>query len=1270
MSYFSIHNHSHFSNFRLRDSVNRPESIIDEAVKKGLSGICLTDHETVAGAVKFFDYYYENKDNLPNDFKVGVGNEIYLIDKDTLNKVENNESFRFYHFLLLAKNKNGFEFLKRQSSMAWGNSYYYKGMERVPTYFDELKDLMKNYKGDVIASSACLGGQLPQLILKLDMLEKNNEDTTNIKKEIHQFISYMKDVFGEDNFYIELQPSHNEEQIVVNNRLLSIAHAYNLKPIVSTDAHYLNKEQADFHEQYLTSQEGEREVKEFYATTYIFSYDELLEFFDKDTLEILINNTNYIKEQLEDIYFEQEIQIPVAHIPEYDRNKLFDNVDKEKYPYIHEMINSSHNIDRYYLHLTAEGFISHNEEMNDENLSRINTEYFEILSISKQLGQPMSSYFVLMKEFIDIMWTISIVGVSRGSAACYYTNYLLDIVQINPIKYDLPHWRFLTASRPELPDIDTDAESSKRKQILDLVKENYGSENVLNIGTYMTEGPRAASLTACRALGIDPDTSQNITNMLPNDKGVTWDLKDAFYGNEKKNRKPSQQLIKEVDNYPGLQDLMIQAQGLVSGRGQHASGVIVFPNGYVNQNSMMKTTGNKEITQFDAEDTVKMGGLKYDFLSINGLDRIRASMDLLLKDNKIEWQGSLKETYNKYFHPDVIDLESPEMYDLLYNGDIISAFQFETPTGRQTLEKVNARNFQEIAAANSLMRLSVENGEQPVDRYIRYKNNINAWEQDMINYGLNENERKILHKHLDLRYGVCDTQELLMILSMDENISNYNLTQANKLRKAIAKKDEKLQETQRRIFFESCTKNNVSAQMSNYVWYECFGLQMGYAFSLPHISGYSLILMIEMNIAYRYGSIYWKTANLNIESGLLGEDEKGTNYGTIARAVENFKSLILPPSLSNSDVGFTPDSKNNKILYGLKPIEGINIEAAQQIINNRPYESIKDFYIKNVENGILTDRKMITLIKSGLFDELNKDRKQIMINFISFIEKPKDKLTSVHIDKIKHKIPNRFKNELDIYNFRQKIKQLKTHDEIASEYMLNYHDKMDKYLTAKYNEDYYYDKNDKFIIEIKVFDKFYKKECNDLLEWLKTEEAVNIEASIRRQNYWVENCFGSIAKWEMESINSYISHHELDEYNLQRYFNVSNFYNMPEEPIIERWNKKWPVFKSYEIAGTVVDTNPNKGIVILITQYGTVQVRIGKGRFQYYNKKIMVGEGNNRVNIDDTWFKRGTNIFCVGYRRNNDFICNASNSNYEHAVMKIIGKNKEDVIVQSDKKRV
>ena len=434
--------------------------------------------------------------------------------------------------------------------------------------------------------------------------------------------------------------------------------------------------------------------------------------------------------------------------------------------------------------------------------------------------------------------------------------------------------------------------------------------------------------------------------------------------------------------------------------------------------------------------------------------------------------------------------------------------------------------------------------------------------------------------------------------------------------------------------------------------------------------------MIEMNIAKRYGAIFWKAACLTVDSGMVGDVEKGTNYGKTARALENFRDEILPPNVNSSDVGFYPDVKNNKIIYGLKPVSDINVTIAKQIIENRPYSSLNDFYEKNVTNGLLTDRKVVTLIKSGMFDDFEKDRRKLMIEYVSMINPYKEKLTMANVKKMFNKIPDeKFKKEKAFYEFNTMIKEMKNHEKLKELYMNNFHSECKKLTTNKFPEDYYYDNDGNFMIEHKVFTKYYNKEMNLLKSWLQSEEALRIEASDRRQAFWRRDCLGSVEQWEMESISFYINRHELEDYPLDQFFNISNFEDMPEEPEIVGWSngrggKKWPKLKKYQIAGTVVDNDPNKGIATLITQFGVVQVRVGKGKFQHYHKKIMVGEGKDRVNIDDTWFKRGTKLVCIGYRRHNDFYCNAKDSGFQHSIMRINGVEDGKLLVQQEKRKV
>ena len=441
---FLAHNHSDSSNMRLRDAINKVEDILDYSLELGLPGLAITDHEVLSSHVRAVRYLKDNKEKFGN-FKLGLGNEIYLVDKKDMEKrKENNEKIFFHHFLVLAKNQRGYMFLKKLSTRAWENSFFYKGLERTPTYYDDLNELIKGYEDDVIFSSACLGSPLSQLILQY-----HEDKSKQTKKEIHEFIKYFVDMVSKDNFYLELQPAikHDgsnsdvkQEQQIVNDMLLKLSKVYGLTPIVTTDAHYLNKKQAFAHKTYLQASNGEREIDSFYSTTYVMDREELLEYFDEELLDTLIENTHELMNKLEPISFKQQTQVPNIDIPEYIDRDLFKEYIN-KYPYISKYRSSKREMDRYYLHLIGEGMELHNQEFNETNLSRIEIELEQVWEISEKLDQALSSYFVLTQDVVKMMWEVSLVGVSRGSASCFYTNYLLEIVQINAIKYELPWWR-------------------------------------------------------------------------------------------------------------------------------------------------------------------------------------------------------------------------------------------------------------------------------------------------------------------------------------------------------------------------------------------------------------------------------------------------------------------------------------------------------------------------------------------------------------------------------------------------------------------------------------------------------------------------------------------------------------------------------------------------------------------------------------------------------------------------------------------------------------
>lgn len=229
-------------------------------------------------------------------------------------------------------------------------------------------------------------------------------------------------------------------------------------------------------------------------------------------------------------------------------------------------------------------------------------------------------------------------------------------------------------------------------------------------------------------------------------------------------------------------------------------------------------------------DKVYAGGLKEDLLTVEALDKIRCCMDLLVKNGHIEWQGSLRKTYNKYLHPDVLDYDSPEMWDMVGRGEIIDLFQFMTIIGKSAIDKIKPRSLVELATSSSVMRLMKPDGEQPIDTYVRYKDNINEWYDQMRKeYHLTEDEIHTLEKYLLEYHGLGATQEDVMLISMDENISNFDVKTSNLLRKGISKKNKQLQHEMKEMFFEKGKEIGTSDNMLNYVWDEVVGKQLGLA---------------------------------------------------------------------------------------------------------------------------------------------------------------------------------------------------------------------------------------------------------------------------------------------------------------------------------------------------------------------------------------------------------------------------------------------------------
>ena len=570
-TYFGIHNHTMYSNIRLLDCINRPKDLIDKAIELGLSGIAITDHECLSAHMEVNQYAKKLKEKNP-DFIIALGNEVYLVDK-------RENGIKYYHFILVAKDAIGHKALRELSSIAWYNSYVDRGMERVPITKEELAKIMSKYKGHVIASTACMGGELSTAAYNMAMAENVNDMASAgvFYQQIRDFIEYCVDIFGDD-FYIECAPSTAEDQCITNRKLYRIAQAYQIPMIVGTDAHYLTKNDRFVHKSYLNSKGGEREVDSFYEFAHLMTREEayvLLAscFGDPMIAETILNNSDRIKEKFSDYSLERKQMVPKVPVIDYPaflcETDFTGRWNKDwNFPTIDYLLCSDEIQERYWINECLNSLKEKNL-YTTEYLARIETEADVIKYIGEKLDDCLFAYFNTFKHYIDLFWECgSIVGPGRGSATGFLSNYLLGITQLDPIRWNLPYWRFLNKERAELPDIDIDLAPSKRPAIFEAIRRERGELGLIQVATFGTEGTKSAILTACRGYrsddypdGIDVDLAQYMSSLVPQERGFLWSINDVVYGNEEKDRKPVAPFIREVNNYPGLLDIIMSIEG-------------------------------------------------------------------------------------------------------------------------------------------------------------------------------------------------------------------------------------------------------------------------------------------------------------------------------------------------------------------------------------------------------------------------------------------------------------------------------------------------------------------------------------------------------------------------------------------------------------------------------------------------------------------------------------------------------------------------------------
>ena len=595
-------NHTQYSNLRLRDCIIKEDDLINYAIELGHEVVGITDHEAVCNAVKVEKIYKKIKKDHP-DFKVILGNEIYLCRNGLNASNFNKDVDKYYHFCLYARDSIGHKQIREISSRAWRRSYMARGMRRVPTYYQDLIDVIRANPGHVVGSTACLGGALGTQLLKYR--ETKNEA---LYEKIIAWCEQMVWIFGEENFFLELQPAANREQKYVNRMLIDIANTYHFRYIITTDSHYLRKEDKPIHKAYLNSQNGDREVDDFYATTYMMNTQELESFMDmsREELETAYANIRSIKNMCEDYSLLKPLKIP--QLPWRDLGSY--TIDQRYWisciPYLEKFWDSDYEGD----HELADAIVlrlQEDERLRADNIYDAINECLEMTWVSSEVNKThWSAYYLNLQKIIEECWNAgTLVGCGRGSGVGFILLYLLDITQINP-KWEttVTHpWRFLNPDRVSVLDVDVDIEGGRRRQVLDHLRKVYGEDRVANVATFGTEKSKSAILTACRGLGIDVDIAQYLASMIASDRGMLRTLDQTFYGDEENDFAPNKQFVYEMtENYPEVWQVAKKIEGLVCRLGEHAGGVIFVDEDFENSTALMRAPNGDIMTQFDLHD--------------------------------------------------------------------------------------------------------------------------------------------------------------------------------------------------------------------------------------------------------------------------------------------------------------------------------------------------------------------------------------------------------------------------------------------------------------------------------------------------------------------------------------------------------------------------------------------------------------------------------------------------------------------------------------------
>lgn len=916
-----VHLHTH-TEYSLLDGSNKIKKYVNKVKELGMNAAAITDHGNMFGVINF--YRAANEAGI----KPIIGCEVYVAPNSRFDKEITGGEDRYYHLILLAENNTGYKNLMKLVSAGYVEGLYYR--PRVDM------EILNKYHEGLICCSACLAGEVQRYISK-----------GLYEEACKQAIKY-RDCFGEGNYFLELQDHGIPEQKTVNQALLRMSRELNIPLVATNDIHYTNAEDAESHDLLLCIQTGKKvddEDRMRYegGQFYVKSEEEMRSLFPY-ALEAL-ENTQKIADRCN-----VTIEFGNYHLPPFD---VPDGLTSRQY--IEKLCDEG---------LTRKFPDVASDPSKEEELKSLKDRVAYELDIIDNLG--FVNYFLIVSDFIKYAKNNGVsVGPGRGSAAGSLVSYCLDIIDINPIKFDLYFERFLNPYRVSMPDIDTDFEPDGRGKVIDYVIEKYGRDHVCQIITFGTLAAKGVLKDVVRVLDKPIELGNRLSKLVPGDPKITLDK--ALEANPE-----FQALYEEDEEVHYIVDMARKLEGLPRQSSIHAAGVLISPERIDEFVPMAKSKEGFNTTQFEAPVLEELGLLKMDFLGLRNLSVIDDTVENILRN-----RGEKIDIAN-------ISYEDQGVYNMIGRGETEGVFQLESPGMTSFMTRLKPKTLEDIIAGIALYRPATI---PFIDSYIKTRNDPSS-----VTYLCPQLEPILKDTAGSLIY-----QE--QVLRIVQDLAGFPMGLADNFRRAISKKKESVIAERRKIFIYGgvekitdksgneeevniigCVGNGIPEEIADEI-YNWIVQYSSYGFNKSHAAAYAHVTYQTAYLRYHYPVEYMAS----LITSIIENPEKVPGY---IAAVRDLGIEILPPNINEGYAGFS--ASGEKILFGLATVKGVGASVIYEIVREReahgPFTDLEDF-VNRLSSKEVNKRTVEALIKSGAFDCFGNTRRQLMSVYDQIIDR-------------------------------------------------------------------------------------------------------------------------------------------------------------------------------------------------------------------------------------------------------------------------------------------